>query len=194
MRAKISDQIEASISVKQAMARDEALLGEIEQIAKVCIKALEADKKILFMGNGGSAADSQHLAAELVSRFDFDRPGLAGFALTTDTSALTAIGNDYGFERLFARQIEAVGQSGDVLFGFSTSGSSPNILAGFDVAQKTGLIRVGMTGNTKAAIVEAVDYCIEIPSSSTPRIQEGHILAGHIVCGLIEQQMFGASS
>jgi D-sedoheptulose 7-phosphate isomerase len=130
------------------------------------------------------------VAVLLVSRFAFDRPGLPAFALTVDSSVLTAIGNDYGYEQLFARQVEAVAKAGDVLFGLSTSGRSPNILAGLEAAQKIGVITVGMTGNLKTRITEVVDHCIEIPSSSTPKIQEGHIIIGHIICGLIEGQMF----
>ena len=153
--------------------------------------ALRNGNKLLFMGNGGSAADSQHLAGEMVSRFAFDRPALPAFALTVDSSVMTAIGNDYGYEHLFSRQIEGVARTGDVLFGFSTSGTSPNILAGLAAGRRLGLVTVGMTGNRKAKITELVDLCVEIPSASTPKIQEGHIVAGHLICGLIEEQMFG---
>ena len=144
------------------------------------------------MGNGGSAADAQHLAGEIVSRFAYDRPGLPAFALTTDTSVLTAIGNDYGYERLFARQVQAVGNKGDVLFGFSTSGKSPNILAGLQEAKSKGLVTVGVTGNSDAgkAMAALAGYCLCVPSDSTPRIQEGHILIGHLICGLIEKAIF----
>jgi len=125
-----------------------------------------------------------------VSRFAFDRPGLPAFALTTDTSVLTAIGNDYGYEHLFARQVQAVGKAGDILFGITTSGKSPNILAALEEGRKLGMVTVGMTGNRRARIVEIVDHCIEIPSVDTPKIQEGHIVTGHIICGLIESSMF----
>lgn len=134
---------------------------------------------------GGSAADAQHLAG-----FAFGRPGLPAFALPVDTSVLTSIGNDYGFKLLFSRQVEAVEKSGDILFGFSTSGRSPNILRGFEIARKMGRITVGMTGNQKARITERVDHCIEIPSASTPKSQEGHIVVGHIICGLVEEKLF----
>ena len=191
--SKISTAIRSSAALLTTMADDVHLVAVIESVANACVSALRDGNKILFMGNGGSAADSQHLAGELVSRFAYDRPGLASFALTTDTSVLTAIGNDYGYERLFARQIQAVGRQGDVVFGLSTSGRSPNVLAGLEVARSSGLVTVGMTGNQKARIVEMVDHAIEIPSPSTPRIQEGHIVVGHLICGLIEEQMFPKS-
>mgnify|MGYP000039712916 CR=1 FL=1 len=190
MRATILSQLGATQGVIAAMLADTRLIAAMEATAAACIKALKAGNKALFMGNGGSAADSQHLAGELVSRFAFDRPGLPAFALTTDSSVLTAIGNDYGYEQLFARQVEAVGKSGDVLFGFSTSGKSPNILLALEKARALGLITVGMTGNRGERITQLVDHCIEIPSPSTPNIQEGHIVAGHIICGLIEEALF----
>ncbi len=192
MKASILTQIAESQSVIEAMAHDARLVAVIETIALACVAALNNGKKLLFMGNGGSAADAQHLAGEMVSRFAFDRPGLAAFALTTDTSVLTAIGNDYGYEQLFARQVQAVGQSGDVLLGFSTSGNSPNILKALQKGREIGLVTVGMTGNRGAAITGLVDHCVQIPSASTPKIQEGHIVAGHIICGLIEANMFTA--
>jgi D-sedoheptulose 7-phosphate isomerase len=194
METVTADSVRAHIGetsgVVVKMMGDERLLETVARVADRCVQALRAGNKLLFMGNGGSAADSQHLAGEMVSRFAFDRPGLPAFALTVDTSVLTAIGNDYGYEHLFARQIEAVGRNGDVLFGFSTSGSSPNILAGLAAAKELGLVTVGMTGSRRAKITEAVDYCVEIPSASTPKIQEGHIIVGHIICGLIEERMF----
>jgi D-sedoheptulose 7-phosphate isomerase len=186
----IGQQIAESAQVIAAMQADTVLAATIEAVALACIKSLEAGNKLLFMGNGGSAADSQHLAGEMVSRFAFDRPGLPAFALTTDTSVLTAIGNDYGYEHLFARQVQAVGKAGDVLFGITTSGRSPNILAALEAGKKLGMVTVGMTGNRRERIVEVVDHCIEIPSPNTPKIQEGHIITGHIICGLIESRMF----
>lgn len=190
MKQAIQKHIAQSAQVVNAMLVDEQLAYTIEQVASVCIAALKDGKKLLFMGNGGSAADSQHLAGEMVSRFAFDRPGLPAFALTTDTSVLTAIGNDYGYVQLFARQVQAVGQAGDILIGISTSGKSPNIIAALEAGKRQGLITVGMAGNQKALITTVVDYCIEIPSASTPKIQEGHIISGHILCGLIEDAMF----
>ncbi len=177
----------------QAMSEDHALHAALARVAAACIEALRRGKKILFAGNGGSAADAQHLAGELVSRFAYDRPGLPAFALTTDTSVLTAIGNDYGYERLFARQIEAVGNAGDVLFAISTSGRSPNILAAVRAARERGLVTVGLTGQGGGQLPELCDHCLRTPSDSTPRIQEGHIAMGHTVCMLIEQQIFPRS-
>ena len=190
MQENILKQLNETQDVVRSMLADKRLVATIEAAAAACIAALKAGNKLLFMGNGGSAADSQHLAGEMVSRFAYDRPGLPAFALTTDTSVLTAIGNDYGYERLFARQVEAVGRAGDVLFGFSTSGKSPNILLALTTARAQGLATVGMTGNRGERITKMVDHCIEIPSPSTPKIQEGHIVSGHIICGLIEEAMF----
>ena len=190
MQQLIKQRIQESSQVVAAMLGDAQLIAAVEAVACTCIAALKGGKKLLFMGNGGSAADSQHLAGEMVSRFAFDRPGLPAFALTTDTSVLTAIGNDYGYVQLFARQVQAVGQSGDVLIGLSTSGKSPNIIAALAIGKAQGLITVGMTGNQRTRITEVVDKCIEIPSAETPRIQEGHIICGHILCGLIEEALF----
>ena len=186
----ISAEIRHSAALMTRMADDAVLVGAVDAVVRACVSALRAGGKLLFMGNGGSAADAQHLAGELVSRFAYDRPGLPAFALTTDTSVLTAIGNDYGYERLFARQIQAVGRAGDVVFGLSTSGRSPNVLAGLTEARAQGLVTGGMTGNQRAGITGLVDHAIEIPSALTPRIQEGHIVIGHLICGMIEAQLF----
>jgi D-sedoheptulose 7-phosphate isomerase len=177
-----------------AMASDDELVGQITRVAAACVAALANGRKILFAGNGGSAADAQHLAAELVSRFAYDRPGLPAFALTTDTSVLTAIGNDYGYERLFARQVEAVAVAGDVFFAISTSGRSPNVLNALDVARAKGLVTVGMTGRAGGQMPGRCDYLLRVPSDVTPRIQEGHIAMGHAICEIIEAQMFPKSS
>ena len=144
--------------------------------------------------NGGSAADAQHLAAELVGRFGRERPALPALALTANTSALTAIGNDYGYEMIFARQLEALVASGDVAFGISTSGNSRNVVCGMVVARRKGLIGVAMTGRTGGALIRAVEYCIQIPSDDTPRIQEAHIMTGHILCEIVEHELFGEDS
>ena len=189
-KSTILGQMADTQAVMAAMAADAKLVQTLETVAEVCVKSLGQRGKLLFMGNGGSAADSQHLAGEMVSRFAYDRPGLAAIALTVDTSVLTAIGNDYGYELLFSRQVEALGQPGDVLFGFSTSGKSPNILKALRTARAMGLVTVGMTGNRGEAITQLVDHCLEIPSACTPNIQEGHIVVGHIICGLIEAAMF----
>jgi D-sedoheptulose 7-phosphate isomerase len=186
----VAGQLRETAQTLRAMGEDGTLHEAIAQVARACIDALRRGNRILFAGNGGSAADAQHLAGELVSRFNYDRPGLAAFALTTDTSVLTAIGNDYGYERVFARQVEAVGSAGDVFFGISTSGRSPNILAALKAARAKGMVTVGLTGRAGGRMPEFCDHCLRTPSDSTPRIQEGHISIGHTVCMLIEQQLF----
>jgi D-sedoheptulose 7-phosphate isomerase len=186
----IAGELRKTASVIGALVADAELARTIETVARLCAKALRDGNKLLLAGNGGSAADAQHLAAELVSRFYFDRPGLAAVALTTDTSALTAIGNDYGFERLFARQVDALGRKGDVFIGLSTSGNSPNILKALDEARLKGLVTVGLTGQGGGKMAALCDHCLRMPSSETPRIQEGHIVVGHTVCALVEREMF----
>jgi D-sedoheptulose 7-phosphate isomerase len=186
----IAQQFQETSENLRSMMRDDALLAAIAQVVGACVQALRGGRKILFAGNGGSAADAQHLAAELVSRFSYDRPGLAAFALTTDTSVLTAIGNDYGYERLFARQLEAVGAAGDVFFGISTSGRSPNVLSALDTGRAQGLVTIGMTGRNGGQMPGRCDYLLRVPSDSTPRIQEGHIAIGHAICQIIEAQVF----
>ena len=173
------------------MLADEMLVGLVEQAATTCISALQNGGKILLAGNGGSAADAQHIAGELVSRFAFDRPGLPAIALTTDTSILTAIGNDYGYDYLFARQIESHGQAGDVFIGYSTSGRSANVIRAFEAAKQRGLKTVGLTGSRLGQMSELCDVLLAVPSEATPKIQEGHLVIGHLICGLIEQEMFG---
>jgi D-sedoheptulose 7-phosphate isomerase len=188
----IKKEIQKTLSVIQQVEADTLLLETAQNIAQKCIAALRANGKILFAGNGGSAADSQHMAAELVSRLCYDRPGLAAIALTTDTSALTAIGNDYSFENLFSRQVEAIGQAGDVLIGITTSGKSPNILKALDVARAKGMTTIGFTGKSAPLLAERCDFVLNVPSAETPKIQECHIMLGHIVCALIEEDIFGA--
>jgi len=178
--------------VMSAMLADDGLICAAEAAAGACIDCLQRGGKILLAGNGGSAADAQHIAGELVSRFAFDRPGLAAMALTVDTSILTAIGNDYGYERLFARQVQAHGNKGDVLVGYSTSGKSPNILLAFEEARAGGLVCIGLTGNRGGSMRELCDFLLEVPSGDTPKIQEGHLVLGHILCGLIESAIFKA--
>lgn len=190
MKAFIDEELGRTRAVMDAMAADAALGEVIQRAAAACIEALQRGNKILFAGNGGSAADSQHLAGELVSRFAYDRPGLPAFALTTDTSVLTAIGNDYGYEKLFSRQVQAVGAKGDVLVAFSTSGRSPNILAALREARARGIFTIGMTGLRGDAMAADCDCLVKVPSAETPKIQEGHITLGHILCGLIERACF----
>jgi len=186
----IHNELSQTKDLIEKILLDKSFQENVLKIANICIKSLKSGGKIIFCGNGGSAADSQHLAAELVSRFNFDRPALSAIALTTDTSALTAIGNDYGYERVFSRQLEALGREGDVLFGFSTSGRSKNILLAFEQAKKMKIKTVGMLGIDGRDIGGISDEQINIPSSYTPKVQEGHICIGHIICGVIEELMF----
>lgn len=191
MRAYISAQILETQDIMRMMAANDELMDRMKVTAELCIKALRNGGKILIAGNGGSAADAQHIAGELVSRFAFDRPGLPAIALTTDTSILTAIGNDYGYERLFQRQIQSLGQKGDVFIGYSTSGRSPNILLGIEEAKNLGLTTIGLTGNRRGPLYDLCDCVLDVPSAITPKIQEGHLVIGHILCGLIETVLFG---
>lgn len=173
-----------------AMAADAALCAATAQATETCIAALRAGRKLLFCGNGGSAADAQHWAGELVSRFNYDRPGLPAIALTTDSSILTAIGNDYGYDRVFARQVEALGVAGDVLVAISTSGNSPNVVAAIEAARARGIATIGFTGQGGGSMATLCDVCIRIPSASTPRIQEGHEVLGHALCAMVEAAVF----
>lgn len=178
--------------ILEAMEEDGPLQEAVSQAVRLCVTALKGGRKLLFCGNGGSAADAQHWAGELVSRFMYDRPGLPAIALTVDSSILTAIGNDYGYERAFSRQVEALGVAGDVLFGLSTSGRSPNILAAMRAARERGMVTLGFTGQGPGAADLAMlsDVLIRVPSSVTPRIQEGHEVIGHAICEMIEAEIF----
>ena len=186
----INNEFDKSLKLVEAMAADGALRAQVVDVVARSVAALKRGNKILFAGNGGSAADAQHWAAELVSRFGYDRPGLPGIALTTDTSALTAIANDYGYERVFARQIEALGRKGDLLFAISTSGNSKNILLAIETAHAAGIEVVGFTGRSGGAMAEHCTVCLRMPSSETPKIQEGHEILGHLISGMIEREMF----
>lgn len=190
MRDFIANQIKKSYEIKKAILEDEQIVENILQIGELLIDIYKKGNKLLIAGNGGSAADAQHIAGELVSKFYFDRPALPAIALTTDTSIITAIGNDYGYEKLFSRQIEANGVQGDAFLGISTSGNSKNIIEGIQTAKKKGLITFGLTGESGGEMKALCDYCICVPSSETPRIQEAHILVGHILCSMIEKMMF----
>lgn len=192
--AYIVDQVRETQRIMGEMLGDQSLLAATEAAALACVKALKAGGKVLLAGNGGSAADAQHIAGELVSRFAFDRPGLPAVALTTDSSILTAIGNDYGFEKLFARQVQAQGKPGDVFIGYSTSGKSPNILMAFETARQSGVVTIGLTGNRGGPMTELCDHLLAVPSAVTPKIQEGHLVLGHILCGIIEQEIFGEAA
>jgi D-sedoheptulose 7-phosphate isomerase len=190
MRTYIDKQIAEAGRVMAAMQADESLKSAMQSAALACIGSLRQGGKLLLAGNGGSAADAQHIAGEFVSRFAFDRPGLAALALTTDTSILTAIGNDYGYDKLFARQVQALGQHGDVLLVYSTSGKSPNILLALAEARAKGLVCIGMTGNRGGPMDNLCDHLLAIPAADTPKIQEGHLVLGHILCGLVEAALF----
>lgn len=190
LTAFVDGEFEKSISLFRAMAADRGLRQLALDAMDMSVEALQGGNKILFAGNGGSAADAQHWAGELVSRFNFDRPGLAGIALTTDTSILTAIGNDYGYDYAFARQVEALGRAGDVLFAISTSGNSANIVRAIKAARERDIKVVGFTGQGGGAMAALCDICLRIPSTATPKIQEGHEFFGHLICCLIERRMF----
>jgi D-sedoheptulose 7-phosphate isomerase len=187
---RIGNLIEASIATKGAMLADSQIVPTLAKVCELLVNAISQGNKILLFGNGGSAADAQHLAAELVGRFAFDRPALPALALSVNTSNLTAIGNDYGFDQVFSRQIEALAHPGDVAIGISTSGTSSNVLCALSTARKMGLHTVALTGNTGEKLKGSVDHCVCIPSNETARIQECHGLIGHILAELVERAMF----
>jgi len=185
MKEKIARDIQESISVKSDLLRSHVSL--IEQAAKIVYDCFRRGNKVIFFGNGGSASDSQHLAAEFVGRYEKERRGLAAIALTTDTSILTAVSNDYSFERVFERQIEALGSKGDVAFGISTSGNSKNVLLAIRRAKLQGLTTIGFSGRSGGELHSLVDLSIVVPSDKTSRIQESHIMIGHIICERIDE-------
>ncbi len=187
----ISDQIKNSINVKQKLLNDTKLMGFIQEVAANVVTIYKNNRKTIIAGNGGSAADAQHIAGEFVSKFYFDRPGLASLALTTDTSIITAIGNDYGYEKLFSRQVQANGVEGDMFIGISTSGNSKNIIEALKECKEKGIVTVGLTGENGGKMKDLCNYCICVPSKDTPRIQEAHILIGHIICAVVEETVFG---
>jgi len=182
--------IEQSINTKQAILHNAELIERIEAVADVMVKALREGKRILWCGNGGSAADAQHLAAELSGRFYYDRPPLNSEAMHCNTSYLTAVANDYGYDLIYSRMIDGACKPGDVLVGISTSGNSVNICNAFRKAKELGVITVAMTGETGGKMKEMADYLLNVPSSDTPRIQESHIMLGHIICEIVEAKMF----
>ena len=187
---QIKKIIQSSIDVKTAVLENSILLKTILTITDVMVAALKSDRRIYFCGNGGSAADAQHLAAELTGRFYTDRKALAAEALHCNTSYLTAVANDYGFDEIYARMIEGIAQEGDVLVGLSTSGNSKNIINAFEKSKEHNVITVSFTGETGGALKPLSNYCINVPSNDTPRIQETHILIGHIICQLVEEKYF----
>lgn len=186
----IKDIINASVSVKQQLLTDEKILGTVETLVDVITSAFKHGNKVLFCGNGGSAADAQHLAAEFSGRFYIDRDALPAEALHVNTSYLTAVGNDYSYDVIYARLIKGLGQKGDVLIGLSTSGNSKNVVLAFEEAKRKGMITVGFTGATGGKMKAVSDYLLNVPSTDTPRIQESHILLGHIICQLVEEKYF----
>ncbi len=190
MNPRIQEMITQSIAVKQAVLADELLLTKVQEVVNVCVATFRCGGKVLFCGNGGSAADAQHLAAELSGRFYFDREPLFAEALHVNTSFVTAVANDYSYEEVYARMIRAAGRAGDVLFAMSTSGNSPNILRAIEDAKKLSMTVVGMTGESGGRMRDQCDFLINIPSHDTPRIQECHMMLGHLMCELIEKQIF----
>ena len=187
----IKEYIQASIETKQKILQDEGIQEKIRSAALAMVSAIRSGHKVLSAGNGGSAADAQHFAGELVSKFFFDRPGLPAFSLATDTSVLTAIGNDYGYEHSFERQVQAVGQKGDVFLGISTSGNSKNIVAAVIEAKKKGIMTVALTGAKECQLDSLCDTVIKVPSASTSTIQESHIMIEHMICAIVEDEIFG---
>ena len=190
MATDIKKLITDSIATKQLLLEDQVLLAAIENAANACIEAFKNDKKVLFCGNGGSAADAQHISAELSGRFYTDRPPLYSEALHVNSSYMTAVANDYSYDVVYSRMVEACGRKGDVLVGITTSGNSKNIIAAMEMARKQGMITIGMTGQSGGKMNECCDIMLRVPSSDTPRIQESHILIGHIICQLIEETIF----
>lgn len=186
----LRNEISSSVQTKMKLMDDPKMMEQLTAITNEVIEAYKRGNKTLFAGNGGSAADAQHLAAEFVSRFYFDRPGLPSISLSSDPSIVTAIGNDYGYENLFARQVEAHGKPGDILFAISTSGKSPNVLKAIEKAKEMKLKTVALTSIKGKAMAEQCDYAIMVPSEITPKIQECHITVGHAICAAVEEAMF----
>ena len=188
---RIVNGLQESLAVKRAILENRQLVEAIAVLGAALAGALRSGRKVFFFGNGGSAADAQHLAAELAGRYLRERSALPGLALTTNTSCLTAIANDYGYDFVFARQLQAIGSRGDVAVGISTSGNSPSVLRAVEAARGMGMITVGMTGAGGGKLKPLADYCLCVPSDRTPRIQEAHILVGHILCEIVEEELFG---
>lgn len=188
----VREKLLEGLGVIEAVAHDATLLATLNSAAEATADALKSDRKLMVAGNGGSAADAQHLVAEFVSRLVNDRPAMRAVALTTDSSILTAVGNDYGFDRLFMRQIEALGQQGDVFLGISTSGKSPNVLRALELCREMGITTIGLTGRTGGKMPPLCDYCLRIPSDVTMYIQQAHLALEHIFCMIVEQKYFAA--
>ncbi len=185
---QVIERVRESIQVKESILEDGQLLKLVQEVACLCVSALGSGGKLMLFGNGGSAADAQHLAAELTGKYLRERRALPAIALSTNTSCLTAIGNDYSYDEVFSRQIEGIGNRGDIAIGISTSGNSRNVLRAFNSARERGIITVGLTGRSGGRLRDEADYCLCVPSDQTPRIQEAHILLGHILCEIIEEK------
>ncbi len=190
-QAYIREEVSKTVEVMNAILSNLELMNTVESIAKTCAEAVRNGGKVMFCGNGGSAGDSQHLAAEMVGKLVFDRPAMAGLALTTDTSALTAVGNDFGYEHVFSRQVQGLGNKGDVLIGISTSGGSKNVIKAMEVAKTKGIATVAMTGMKRGPMADLADHWLSIPHAETQKIQEGHLVLGHIFCALMEAEIHG---
>lgn len=194
MEKIVKDILNESIRVKKKIVDDPSLLSQINKISSLIVEAYRREKKVILFGNGGSAADAQHIAGELVNRLYLEREALPAIALTTDSSVLTSIANDYDYSRIFARQVEALAKEGDVVIGISTSGSSSNVIEAVKTAKEKGAKTVGFTGNKGGKLAELVDFVISVPSDETPRVQESHITILHIICCLVERELFGDKS
>ena len=190
MKRYISDEVKKTAALLDAISKDDALLDLTEEIVHRCVQALKTGNKILLAGNGGSAADAQHLAGEFACRFAYDRPGLPALALTSDSSVMTAIANDYEYDFIFARQIQGLGNAGDVFIGLSTSGRSPNVIRALEESRRKQLISIGVTGRSGGKMRELCDLCLCIPADETAKIQEAYKVLGHIICALVEREMF----
>ncbi len=186
----LKSRIQASIDLKTSLLSNDVLLNNVQSIVKDIVTCYKQDGKVLWAGNGGSAADSQHLAAELSGRFYYDRPPLFSEALHVNTSYITAVANDYSYDIIYSRLVKAMGRKGDVLFGLSTSGNSANVIKAFEVANEIGMVTIAFTGETGGKMKDAAKYLINIPSKDTPRIQECHMILGHTICELVEMELF----
>lgn len=193
MSEQIKQLIADSVSVKQQLLNDDVIIAQLDKVSNIIVEAFRNGKKVLFCGNGGSAADAQHLSAELSGRFYLDREALPAEALHVNTSYLTAIANDYSFEVAYARLLKGLGHTGDIVIGLSTSGNSANIVETFKAAKEKGIITIGFTGKTGGKLKALSDYLFNVPSTVTPRIQESHILLGHIICQLVEERYFASN-
>jgi D-sedoheptulose 7-phosphate isomerase len=191
MNEKIKQQILSSVELKQKLLESPSLISAVEIAAMAVLTALKSSRKLLLAGNGGSAADAQHIAAEFVNKFNLERAGLPAIALTTDTSILTSVGNDYSFSQIFARQVRALGNEGDVFIAISTSGKSSNLFEALKACREKKIVTIGLTGESGGTMKELSDICIHIPSEETPRVQEAQILIGHIICSIVEEEIFG---